>query len=269
MKGGVMPSAEIESGKRAGQVWPPQDRAVTGDDVHEFLDRFRLDINLMEAVFAIPSRRAWYQLAKEPNKPVNIAQAILIRFFSVYPHLLPFYSEESAEQLRERLNLSPAAFGLLVGRQEISVRQWSEEREPHKVVGHLLYLIRRCLTLIEGNDPVLNGEEMLADIVRFSFLEWTLRGESPSQRRSEGPATNIALFREVLNLVPHNSLARATEGFDLGDEAIKPKLSTSKAPAKADELAVTAEERRIATQSVRDRRKAGRALKDIAPTFKL
>jgi DNA-binding transcriptional regulator YiaG len=250
--------------------WPPEDRAVTGGDVQEFLNRYHLDINLMEAVFSIPSRRSWYDMTtKQADVPVNIPKAVLVRFFSAYPQMLPFYTTETAEELRERLNLSPAAFGLLVGRQEISVRQWSAEREPHKVVVHLLWLIRKSLNIIDNAEPVLNGEEMLADLVRFSFLEWTLRGETPSQRRTDTASTNAMLFSEVLSLVPQNSLARATKGFDLsGVMKALPPSPDSKSEGHGD-LVVSPEERHRATKSVRERRKANASLEQMGGTFKI
>jgi DNA-binding transcriptional regulator YiaG len=246
-------------------VWPPEDRPITGHDVQEFLQRFHLDINLMEAVFAIPSRRAWYDLTKKPDEVVNIPKAVLVRFFAKYPDVLPFYSKESAEELRNRLNLSPAAFGLLVGRQEISVRQWSEDREPHKVVANLLWLVRKSLDLIDGTAPVLNGEEMLADLVRFSFLEWTLRGDTPSQRMTDAESTNKALFAEVLSLVPQNSLPRAMQGFDLGD-LIK-VVKKDEVPGFDGE--VTADDRHRATRAVRQRRTAESSLNSMGESFKL
>lgn len=167
------------------------------------------------------------------------------------------------------MNLSPAAFGLLVGRQEISVRQWSAEREPHKVVVHLLWLIRKSLNIIDNAEPVLNGEEMLADLVRFSFLEWTLRGETPSQRRTDTASTNAMLFSEVLSLVPQNSLARATKGFDLsGVMKALPPSPDSKSEGHGD-LAVSPEERHRATKSVRERRKANASLEQMGGTFKI
>jgi hypothetical protein len=152
-----------------------------------------------------------------------------------------------------------------VGRQEISVRQWSEEREPHKVVAHLLWLVRKSLNLMDGSDPVFNGEEMLADLVRFSFLEWSLRGDTPSQRRTDAEATNKALFAEVLSLVPQGSLPRATRGFDLEGQIQIP----SKNQKTGAEGTVSATERHIATRSVRERRTAERTLNTMGGSFKL
>lgn len=248
--------------------WPPEDRPVTGGDVQEFLERFHLDINLMEAVFAIPSRRSWYDMTvKKADEVVNVPKAVLVRFYSAYPELMPFYTTETAEELRGRLNLSPAAFGLLVGRQEISVRQWSAEREPHKVVIHLLWLIRQSLNIIDGNLPVLNGEEMLADLVRFSFLEWSLRKETPSQRRTDTASTNAMLFNEVLSLVPQASLARATRGFDLSS-VLKPAPQAAKNDSSSN-VSVSPDERHRATQSVRERRVANQSLTKMGESFKL
>ncbi|MEK2631102.1 hypothetical protein AAAC12_35515 [Pseudomonas aeruginosa] len=46
-------------------VWPPSDQPLKGKDLIEFRRRFYLDINQMEAVFGITSRKAWYASVKE------------------------------------------------------------------------------------------------------------------------------------------------------------------------------------------------------------
>jgi hypothetical protein len=274
---------------KAKSVWPPEDRPVTGHDVKEFLRRFRLDINLMEAVFAIPSRKSWYELTKDEacHEPVGIPKAILLRFFAAYPEFIPFYTVDSAEDLREKLNLSPAAFGLLTGRQEISVRQWSPEREPHKVVSRLLWLIRKSINLMNGVRVQQDGQAMLADLVRFSFLEWSLRGETPSQRRTEFAATNISLFREVLSIVPSGGMERATSGLNIPEDAFlmevvplapakrgrKPKEKPPVmdiTPVEMDlDSQVTADDRHRATRSVRTTRVAQKSMGDMAKRFSI
>lgn len=275
---------------KAKEVWPPLDRPIIGQDVKEFLKRHRLDINLMESLFAIPSRKAWYELtadkAGKAERPVSIPMAILLRLFSAYPDLIPFYDHDSAEDLRENLNLSPAAFGMLTGRQEISVRQWSPEREPHKVVMRLLWLIRKAMSFMRGHRVEYDGAEMLADIVRFGFLEWTLRGETPSQRRNDWAASNLALFREVLSIVPHRALERAASGVTLQDNTPLVDPAPTPAPRRTrvskkakDEvpehvalpidMRVTPDDRHRATRGVRDVRTAQRSLEEMSQVFKI
>ncbi len=274
---------------KAKEVWPLQDRPIIGQDVKEFLKRNRLDINLMESLFAIPSRKAWYDLVgPKADQPVGIPMAILLRLFSAYPELIPFYDHDSAEDLRESLNLSPAAFGMLTGRQEISVRQWSPEREPHKVVMRLLWLIRKAMSLMRGHRLEYDGAEMLADIVRFGFLEWTLRGETPSQRRNDWAASNLALFREVLSIVPHRALERAASGVTLQDDSPLVELAPAATPAPRRrrvsknaqpepdapaalpiDMEVTPEDRHRATRGVRDVRAAQRSINEMTHVFKI
>lgn len=271
---------------KAKEVWPPQDRPIIGQDVKEFLKRHRLDINLMESLFAIPSRKAWYELTtNKAELPVSIPMAILLRLFSAYPELIPFYDHDSAEDLRENLNLSPAAFGMLTGRQEISVRQWSPEREPHKVVMRLLWLIRKAMSFMRGHRIEYDGAEMLADIVRFGFLEWTLRGETPSQRRNDWSASNMALFREVLSIVPHRALERASSGATHQDSLLidpaptpaprRKRVAKTAQPENTESAAlpidmpVTPEDRHRATRGVRGVRTAQRSLADMSQVFKI
>lgn len=270
---------------KAKEIWPPQDRSIIGHDVKEFLKRYRLDINLMESLFAIPSRKAWYELTGgKAELPVGIPTAILLRVFSAYPDLIPFYEHDSAEDLREKLNLSPAAFGMLTGRQEISVRQWSPEREPHKVVTRLLWLIRKSMSLMKGVRVEYDGAEMLADIVRFGFLEWSLRGETPSQRRNDWASSNRALFREVLSIVPSRAIGRATEGVSVPEDSVLVEPSTLPAPKRARRRAtpqdvepaalaldsqVTPEDRHRATRGVRDVRTAQKSLTEMSQPFKV
>lgn len=272
---------------KAKDVWPPQDRPIQGQDLKEFLRRHRLDINLMESLFAIPSRKAWYSLTTEKAEmPVSIPMATLLRLFSVYPELIPFYEHDSAEDLREKLNLSPAAFGMLTGRQEISVRQWSPEREPHKVVARLLWLIRKAMSIESGYRVEYDGAEMLADIVRFGFLEWTLRGETPSQRRHDWATSNLGLFREVLSIVPHRAIERAANGVTLQDNtplvdpAPIPAPRRSRVPKAAPapvenggslpiDTRITQEDRHRATRPVREVRAAQKSVADMTQAFKI
>lgn len=272
---------------KAKEVWPPLDRPIVGQDVKEFLKRHRLDINLMESLFAIPSRKAWYELTTtKAELSVSIPMAILLRLFSAYPELIPFYDHDSAEDLRENLNLSPAAFGMLTGRQEISVRQWSPEREPHKVVMRLLWLIRKAMSFMRGHRVEYDGAEMMADIVRYGFLEWTLRGETPSQRRNDWAASNLALFREVLSIVPHRALERASSGVTMQDSSPlvdpaplpAPRRSRTAKAAKPEsaegaalpiDMNVTPDDRHRATRGVREVRVAQRSLTDMSQVFKI
>jgi len=192
-------------------VWPPTDRPIVGNDLVEFRRRFHLDINQMEAVFGITSRKAWYASIKEKaNDPLDLSAAILMRFYVAFPLLIPFTSTESAEGLRGRLNVSPAAFGLLSGRQEISVRQWDDDRDPLPVVRNLQRVASMALTMMEGQRPIAyEGDEIMAGLFSAAVAEWRVRGETPESRRQSAVDFDNQFVIELLGLLPPDRLVDA------------------------------------------------------------
>jgi len=260
-------------------VWPAMDRPVLGKDLDDFRKRFRLDLNKMETSFGIPSRRAWYQLtSSEPdengdipeNQPVTISVAIFLRFLARNPHYIPLLMKSTAEELRDRMGLSPAAFGLLTGRQEISVRQWTDKREPHKVVCNILCIVEDLLDQMEGKVPPEDAESTLADLINCALVEWMIRGETPESRRKTGkitPAHPQAV--ELLML-----LTPRTQPISLGTKVtrnLQKVLADARAAkdAKSADGGVTPQERRKATKGVRQRRLANKMITSMADSFSL
>lgn len=263
-------------------IWPAIDRPVVGRDLKEFRYRFQLDLNKMEASFGIPSRRAWYHLTSaEPreedglipeDQEINISAAIFLRFLARNPRYIPLLMQCSAEELRGRLGLSPGGYGLLTGRQEITVRQWTEDREPHKVVCNILCVVEELLNKLQNKMPHDDPEATLADLINCALTEWIARKDSPESRSNGAlisPSHPYAM--ELLNL-----LTPRTQPIAIGAKVTQ-ELQRSLAAARGqiggkgskDGKGVTARERRQATQQVRQRRVAAKALDRMGESFSM
>ncbi|HGN0933674.1 TPA: hypothetical protein ACKROR_001630 [Pseudomonas aeruginosa] len=244
-------------------VWPPSDQPLKGKDLIEFRRRFYLDINQMEAVFGITSRKAWYASVKEKaDEPLDLSAAILMRFYVAFSDLIPFTGAESAEELRNRLNVSPAAFGLLSGRQEISVRQWDEDRDPLPVVRNLQRIAGTAMTMMEGKKAInYEGEEIMAGLLKAAVAEWQARNVTPESRRQSPVNYENPFVIELLGLLPPDRLVEAI-GHEPG-QALRWTIKQERekrVQGKAD--------RHKATSDDRSSLVAKRALGDMVSTVK-
>ncbi|WP_455233547.1 hypothetical protein [Geopseudomonas aromaticivorans] len=273
----IAPGKKLFSGDDA---WPPIDRPILGADLEEFRKRGHLFLTQMELAFGIPSRKAWYQqisttLVEGEEKPrselpVTLPIGMLLRFYAIHPEYLPMWLDVSAEDMRERMGLSPAGFGLATGRQEISVRQWGADRDPHRVVVNLLWIIKTMLDRIEGVFTAEQAENDLADLVNCILREWRVRGETPESRRKSGALS--PLHPQVIELML--LLTERTYAAGLGEE-VTDDLRQVLADARQARLhqpadgSVTRSERKQATKRVRQRRTAQKAVKSMSDAFSM
>ena len=272
---------QIASAKKlfsGDDAWPPIDRPILGADLEEFRKRGHLFLTQMELAFGIPSRKAWYQQIsttlvegeERPRSelPVTLPIGMLLRFYVIHPEYLPMWLNTSAEAMRERMGLSPAAFGLVTGRQEISVRQWASDRGPHRVVVNLLWIIKTLLDRIDGVYTAEQAENDLADLVNCILREWKVRGESPESRRKSGALS--PLHPQVIELMM--LLTERTYEAGLGEE-VTDELRQVLAEARQARLerpadgSVSRVERKQATKTVRQRRIAQNAVKGMSDAF--
>lgn len=150
---------------------PGYDRPVMGKDLLILLELTQLDVATLGEALGV-SQNVFRRLTQDQAKlPVDLPLATLVLYYLEEPEILR-RCKFNARALREKLGLTQAAFGRLLGREPIAVSNWERgEIVPDRP-------IRVLARLLENVVPT-EYERLQA----ISKQVWAQRGEIRATRR--------------------------------------------------------------------------------------